>query len=156
MNEPLKEQRKSGRFATDVEVYFHYPYDINTKVDYQLTDKNHVKLSPKYAGTSRNVSAEGLCFHSSKQLRGGDNLLIEVYLPGDESAINLEGTVRWCQSMEKEAGFNTGVKLVTVNGQSVRETIHFDEMYHIEWSLVLESILGKYRILAQKRQPSIG
>jgi len=154
MPDPLNEQRRSDRFETDVKVYFHYPYDINTKVDYQLTDQKREKfLSPKYEGISKNVSAEGLCFHSSQELRDGDNLLIEVHLPGDASAIAFEATVRWCQSTEKEAGFDTGVKLITVNGQSVTETIHFDQMYHIEWSAVLEAILGKYRILTRNRQP---
>jgi len=147
-----KEHRKSNRFETDVKVFFHYPYDINTKVDYQLRDKTTPKLlSPKYPGVSKNVSAEGFCFHSAQKLRGGDNLLIEVHLPGDSSAIALEGTVRWCQSTTKEEGFDTGVKLLTVNGQSVHETIHFDERYHIEWSAVLEAILGKYRIISQRR-----
>jgi len=153
MIEPIKEKRKSDRFETDVKVYFYYPYDFDTKVDYQVRDKGQRLLSPKYSGISKNVSAEGLCFHSARQLRGGDHLLIELHLPGDASIIALEGTVCWCQGGETEAGFDTGVRLLTVNGQSVPETIHFDAQYRLEWSAVLEAVLGNYRILTQKRRP---
>ncbi|HLF17783.1 MAG TPA: PilZ domain-containing protein [Candidatus Omnitrophota bacterium] len=153
MSPKTSDKRKNKRYDTSVKVYFHYPYDINTKVDYQLIDKKHEKvLSPKYTGISKNVSVEGLCFHSEQHLHGGDNLLIELHLPGDRGPVLMEGLVRWCEETLNNPGYDTGVKLLTVDGKSVAETVHYDNAYHVEWSAVLESVLGKFRLLSKKRR----
>jgi hypothetical protein len=148
-----KENRKNTRYATAVKVYFHFPYELESKVDYRLTDKDHKEqLSPTYSGLSKNVSAEGLCFNSGQELKKNDNLHIELQLPGDKSYVSMEGVVRWCLPAQKRPGYDTGVQLQSVNGKSIRESIYFDEKYQVEWSALLEAILGKFRVLAQKRK----
>ena len=73
--------------------------------------------------------------------------------------IRLEGEVRWCQferpGYETENGlYNTGVKLLRINGRSIPETIHYDQAYHIIWSAALESILGNIKEYAGKGKPA--
>jgi len=152
-NKPRKDSRKNTRYATEVKVYFHFPYELESKIDYRVLDKDHKKaLSPVYSGLSKNVSAEGLCFNSEQELKKDDNLHIELQLPGDKSIVSMEGVVRWCLPAQKKAGFDTGVHLHSVNGRKIQESIYFDATYQVEWSALLEAVIGKFRILAQKRK----
>ncbi|MDD5355832.1 MAG: PilZ domain-containing protein, partial [Candidatus Omnitrophica bacterium] len=104
---------------------------------------------------SKNISAEGLCFISDRQLKKGDRLYLELYLPKREQPIRMEGQVRWSQAAsaeEKENNkFETGVKLTVVEGRSVMTSIHYDEANHLVWSITLESIFGNFRKLAQNQ-----
>ena len=153
MDKPKEERRKYERFDTEVKIYFHVDYDIETTVKFQVVDKKKAKASsPKYSALSKNVSAEGLCFTSEKELREYDILLLEVYLPDEKNPILMEGEVRWSQpiSSNETNKFNAGVKLITVNGRSVAESIYYDKANHVIWSIVLESILGSFKKFAQK------
>ena len=150
---PANDHRKNSRYETEVKVYFHFPYELQTKVDYQIKAKEQQGgSSPLYTGISRNVSAEGICFNSSQQLTKNDHLIIELHLPGDNANVMMEGKVRWCLKSKDGKGFDTGVQLVIVNGKSIAESIYFDETYQIEWSALLEAVLGKFRILSQDRK----
>lgn len=153
---PSSERRKYSRYDTELEVYFHVNYDVRTKVKYQKMDKKHEKpVSSKHSAVSKNVSAEGLCFTSDQALKEGDFLFLEVYVPKAKEPIIMEGEVRWSgkgtATAKKTDKVYTGVKLVTVNGISVHDSVYFDEPNKIVWSAVLESVLGKYRTLGQKK-----
>lgn len=153
-----KEKRKSNRYDTELKLYFSFAYDVRTKVEYQLLDKKNKKiLSPKYPALSQNVSAEGLSFIAGRQLKEDDYLDLEVYLPAAAQPVRMEGEVRWSKIIARgkrdEESFQTGVVLKKVNGQSVQETIHFDKEYNVNWSIVLESILGKFKDIAKERHP---
>ena len=148
-----EKKRKNERYETEIDVYFHFPYELQTKLDYQVTDDTHTQpVSPRYSGISKNVSAEGLCFNSKTILSKGDYLLIDLHLPGDNTNVMMEGMVRWCQAGKRQKGYDTGVQLITVNGESIKESIYFDETYQVEWSALLESVLGKFRIISQNRK----
>ena len=148
------EQRKYERYDTEVKVYYFVTYDVSTKVRFQVLDKASRKTAPQYTAVSRNVSAEGICFSSGKELHKGDHLFLEVLLPGSTTFIPMEGEVRWCQKAEAKLGskFDVGIKLLKVDGQSVERSIYHDKDYQVVWSIVLESILGNFRILEQKRK----
>ncbi|OGX23747.1 MAG: hypothetical protein A2787_00610 [Omnitrophica WOR_2 bacterium RIFCSPHIGHO2_01_FULL_48_9] len=152
---PQKEHRKYDRYDTEVKIYFHVAYDIKTKVRFQVMDKAHKPASPQYIALSKNVSAEGICFSSEKNLHKGDFLSLEVYVPGGREPIPMQGEVRWCEPSPKkhkgEKRFDTGVQLHTVNSESVEKSIYHDKVYQVVWSTVLESVLGNFRILEQKR-----
>ena len=149
-----KEQRKYERYDTEVQVYFYVTYDIRTKVKFQVIKKEAKKTSPKYLAVTKNVSAEGMCLTTDRKLLKGDRLYLEVYLPGSSEAVPMEGEVRWCKhgrTKGKKARYDIGVQLEKVSGESVQRSIYHDSEYHVVWSIVLESILGNFRILEQKR-----
>lgn len=153
----LKEQRQHKRFDTDVKIYFDFAYDVETKVKFQVVKNSHPSpATQRYPGVSRNISIEGLCFVSSKQLSMGDKLNVEVFLPGSKDPIHMQGEVRWCHplanSNKDEPAFESGLKVLTVEDQSVEKSIYFDEEYHVYWSTVLDSVLGTYRIIASKNK----
>ena len=153
MDKPKEERRKYERFDTEVKIYFHVDYDIETTVKFQVVDKKKAKASStKYSALSRNISAEGLCFTSEKKLEERDSLILEVYLPDEKDPIPMEGEVRWSQpiSPNETNKFNTGVKLITVNGKSVATSVYYDKANHVIWSIVLESVLGSFKKFAQK------
>ncbi len=154
MNQP-PEKRKYERYDTELRIYFDRGFEVETKVKYQLLDKQREKpISRKHAALSKNVSAEGLGFIASQQLQKGDFLHLEIYLPTANQPVKMEGEVRWSNPVagEKRQGplFQTGVLLKKVNGEPVDKTLHFDKEYHINWSNVLESILGSFKDLAKK------
>jgi len=158
MGEQLdKDRRRHLRFTIERPMRFDFAYAMETSVVFQVTGERPAKR--KYRGVSRNVSAEGLCFVSDKKLTRGDRLDLEVYLPGEERAIEMIGDVQWCAPVEPSSltarhgpSFQTGVQVVSVEGQPVRESVYFDTTYQVAWSMVLESILGKFRVLMQQRQ----
>ena len=151
-------RRKSSRYDTEVKIYFDIPYDIETKVKYQIDETSpSSKKNKKYSAVSKNVSTEGLCFMSGQKLETDTLLSLEVYVPSAKEPVRMKGEVRWSAlnkdaSSEKGDQYATGVKLMTVEGQSVFDSIFFDEDYKVEWSVVLESVVGKFRVLAQKKE----
>lgn len=159
-----QERRQHKRYETEAKIYFHINYDLKTKVTFQLFDKiKKIFSSKKHLAISKNVSPSGLGFFSDQKLAVGDMLSLEVYVPGIDTPIPMQGEVRWCTvnsdytQMVKKLGlgkYETGVRLLTVDGKSVAETVHYDETYQVEWSIVLESVLGSYRIKAQQRNAS--
>jgi len=156
MNDPKNEKRKYERFDTEVKIYFKVAYDLKTRVEYQILDEDKKEVSPaKYEAVSKNVSAEGLCFVSNQKLEKGDCLLLEVFLPKQKEPIPMKGEVAWCWSSaistSSENKFDTGVKLLKVDGKSVAESVYRDQEYGVVWSAVLEAVFGNFRIFAQKR-----
>lgn len=156
-NYKKRERRKYERYETETKVYFRVVYEIETKVEFRIVTKkdNGETLSEKYSALSRNVSAEGLCFICERQLKKGDMLYLDVYLPGRKKPISMKGCVRWSQPVAKEekGRFDTGVRLICVGDKSVMASIHYDEANHLVWSIVLESIFGSFRKIIQKNSP---
>ena len=46
----------------------------------------------------------------------------------------------------------TGVKILTVNGESVANSVFIDTIHNIRWSIVLESVLGSKKHLVLKNK----
>lgn len=158
------ERRKHHRYDTEAQVYFRINYDLVTKVKFQLFDKlKKIFIHRKYMGLTRNVSCSGLGFVCDRKLNIGDLLKLEVFLPGVPAPVLMDGEVRWCRENSARSNatsrigighYEVGIKLNKVNDQTVAETIYFDNTYQVEWSIALESLLGNYRIFAQKNQKS--
>lgn len=151
------EQRKFQRFSAERPVSFDFAYDFESAVAVEPLTVDGASLPMvKYNAVTKNVSLEGLCFRSEHELRRGDLLNLEVFIPGDHRPVRLLGEVRWtfpAQLEESAVGprFESGVVLRTIEGKGVRETIRFDEDYHVYWSDVLESILGRFRVLQEQK-----
>lgn len=170
MDNPQKEKRQHPRFDAEAKIYFQAVYNIRTIVKYEVLNEVRPKSAPpplRHLAISKNVSAGGLCFTSGEKLEQGNRLCLEVYVPHphlsssnqsgkEEICIPMEGEVRWSwASTTNKRGkkrYDTGVRLITVNGKSVAESIYFDEANKVFWSIVLESIFGSFRIFAQKNR----
>ncbi len=156
MSSSGSERRKHSRFDTELKIYFKVSYDLNTRVEYQVVDEKMDES--KHCALSKNVSAEGLRFTSSEKLVKGDILYLEVFLPGEGSAINMEGLVMWSEAIagekKSEPSYDTGIKVVTVDGKSVPLSIFLDEPNKVVWSAVLESVFGSFKDLSLKRKDS--
>ena len=164
METPNSERRQHHRYDTEAKIHFRISYDLVTKVRFQLFDRlKQIFINRKYMGITQNVSCMGLGFVCDYKLSLGDVLKLEVYIPGIRKPILMDGEVRWCRDNpaypkdRRKVGvgrFEVGVKLNHVNGQTVSETVYFDKTYQVEWSVALESLLGNYRVFAQKNSLS--
>ncbi len=154
------EKRKYDRYETDVKIQFYVNFNIHTKINYRIKDKNKILFSKKkYSAISKNVNVEGLCLTSERLLKKEDALLMEVYIPSSQQPILMEGQVRWSQPVDQRSSrkklYDTGVRLITVNGESVEKSIFIDPVHHITWSIVLESIYGGFKHLVLKKKRSL-
>src|SRR3989338_7467475 len=148
MDNSEKEVRKYDRLDTEVKIYFEVNYEIKTRVDFEVVKAKAQDTGKKHSAISKNVSAEGICFASAVELKKDDCLRMEVFLPGGKTVIDMEGKVCWSRAVgesQQKPNFDTGVKLMTVNGKSVLESIYFDKEHRVIWSVVLESVLGNFR-----------
>ncbi|MFA5059809.1 MAG: PilZ domain-containing protein [Candidatus Omnitrophota bacterium] len=154
----FEEKRKFDRYETEIKIFFQVTYDLATLVRYQVVDqKSENRPAEKYSALSKNVSVEGLCFTSDRSLDKGVFLDIEVYLPGQKDPVPMQGEVRWSRpfvNAKNETVFDTGVKIVVVDGKPVTETVFYDSANKIMWSLVLESIFGNFKTLIEKIKKS--
>ena len=146
------DRRKYLRYDTELKVYFRVKYDLKTRVKFRVMKSEHAELAGhKYSGLCRNVSVEGLCFSSKKKLEKGDILLIDVYEPIVKTPVTMEAEVRWSRRVPGgDGGYRTGVRLVSVNGASVADSINFDRKYKVMWSRVLEALFGNIAAMVRK------
>lgn len=145
-----KERRQFERYDMEAKINFSVGYDLETKVEFRvLLEGQKGSGTEKWAGLSKNFSAEGMRFTSDKKLTVGDNLFIEVYLPKHEKPIPMTGQVRWSgdvtSASDGEQGFDTGVKLINLKDQPIAKTIHYDKKYQVAWSIVLDAIFGDFQ-----------
>jgi len=156
MSDSGKERRKYTRYETEVKIYFNVKYDMKTKVEFRLVKKvdHHKVRSKKYEALSKNISAEALCFTSDRKLDIDDILTLEIYVPRTNKPINMEGSVIWSNAInpeeEKDKMFDTAVRLISVDGQPVKDSIYHDKENNVIWSVVLESIFGSFKHAAKE------
>jgi len=156
MKKTARERRKYLRYDTEAEIYFRVHYSLKTKVEFQLVKKDHKEhLSKKYFGLTKDISAEGLRFSSTKKLYRGNRIYLEMYLPGRREAVCMNGIVRWSRRLRRHRRraleYDSGVKLVNIMGESVVRSIYFDKKYKVVWSNVLAYAFGSFSKLKQKR-----
>lgn len=145
-------KRQMSRYQTSADLNF--TYDFDASLDVHPLSGEPKDSNPTYHGHLKNVSTEGLCFNSDHELHQGDVLNLDVHVPWTKTPVHLMAKVRWTKEIASEDThhFNTGVKIITIEGKSVEQTIRFDQAHGIYWSEVLESILGQYRIFIQQQK----
>ncbi|MFA5260041.1 MAG: PilZ domain-containing protein [Candidatus Omnitrophota bacterium] len=149
-----QERRKAPRYDTDAKIQFYVNFDVRTRVDYRVKKDGEEQFSEqKHTGISKNVSVEGFCFSSDVVLKKSDGLYMEVFVPQSDTPIVMEGTVQWCRPAgEKQpARFETGVKVRDVNGESVANTVFFDNIHKLLWSNLLDSVFSSFKELSKVR-----
>ena len=148
------DKRQAPRYDKNLQVSFNFPYgfpyDATTQLQYEVEND---APQEKHTGVSKNICATGLCLTSDHKLEKGQQVRLEIYLPKGSQPIHMVGEVCWCDrssvSDVKHSLFDAGIKLNTVEGESVDQTVHLDETNHVLWSNVLEAVFGTFRKLVQ-------
>lgn len=144
-----KERRRYQRYNMETRIHFYVDYELVTKIKFRVIGEcKGASGAKKFTGITRNISAEGIRLSSPRKLKRGDKLCLEVYIPRARKPISMVGEVRWSRKMfpsaKRGAGFDTGVRLLTVKGRSVAKSIRIDRKYKEPWSIVLSSVLGGF------------
>ena len=105
-----EERRKYSRYGTQMKIYFQVKYDIRTKVEFKVLASANDGEGENYSGISKNISVEGLCFISDKQLSKGDLLLINVYAPNTQTPVSMEASVLW----SKKTGEDLSIRICLI------------------------------------------
>ena len=95
--------------------------DVAAKVNFRVIKKERKERTAvsteNTSAMSKNVSVEGVCFKSKKQLPPGKEIDLQISFPSEPEPLLLEGEVRWSRPIqvegEAETMFETGVKLYT-------------------------------------------
>lgn len=149
------EGRKYQRYDTEVKIHFYVPYDLKTKILFQFKKiQPDPELNKRFSGLTKNISAGGLCFVSEQKLEREDNILVDVYLPGVEAPIPMEGEVKWSKADDDGLQFFTGVEISKVSGKPVEQSIYFDQDHQVIWSSILDKVLGSFASLHKKMYPN--
>jgi len=151
-----KEKRNNPRYDVQRRVKCNFFYDFDAKVKGLPIHESHPKQrTSKFLAQSKNISLDGVCFNSRQRFQTGDKLQLEFYIPGGSSPVQMSGEVKWSKAtisdQPKSKAFDTGIKLLTIDGEIVEESIYFDDEYGVYWSNTLEAVLGKFRIIQQKK-----
>jgi len=143
-------QRTYHRHSLKDKALVNFLYDFHANVDVRSAEES-IKPAPiKCQGVCKNISAEGLCFVSRKKLKRGEKLDLKFYVSANNPPLNMQGNVRWSKaapgSWPAYSQYETGLKLTTIEGRAVGDSIHFDETYKIYWSDVLGLISEKWKL----------
>ena len=150
--EQLVHQDRCDRHIYDKD-HKDFCYDVKADLEFECVS-NCLVEKINYKGVIKNFSVCGMCFNSDMCLPKGQRLILKCYLFVEDKPISMEGQVCWSNKRNLKHGqmYDTGVKLISVEGKGVEETIYHDAKYDVDWSEVLEVVLGHYRILVQSRK----
>ena len=94
---------------------------VEAKVTFQFTEKGQEQPSfGTVKAISKDLSVEGICFISNKQVPPSSRLKLEIVLSPDQQPVKLEGDVKWSRPVSPQKGqelFSTGVRLFTVGSE---------------------------------------
>ena len=93
----------------------------------------------KISAVTKNISVQGICFNSKKEIICDTVIEIQIRIPGYSKPIRLKGKVVWSKAIKSEKlgglpTFDTGIKLIDIDKSN--ETKFF--MY------VLDKVVEKY------------
>ena len=89
-----------------------YPrFELKVNAKYKLmSDEEVFKLA-----TTKNISAEGLCFESQEKLNKGSHVNLEVDLGDKMPPVSLIGEIRWVKEIKTpEKSYVNGLKLIDI------------------------------------------
>jgi len=142
-------QRTHRRHPLKNKALVNFNYDFRAELDVSSAEEPVRPDAIKCHGVCKNISAEGLCFVSRKRLKRGEKLDLKFYISADNPPLHMQGNVRWSKAVPGSrplySQFDTGLKLITIEGKAVHDSIYFDEKYKLYWSDVLELISGKWK-----------
>ncbi len=150
------QERQFPRFKNDGKIAFRLHYDFSAEIDFKVGKTPLAASQHSYLGFTKNISINGLCFESAKELKPHDKVWIEFHLPDSNMLIYMEGDVRWTTAVpckdEKFPQYMVGVSIDKIDGMNVDDTIYFDQSYQVMWSQLLDRILGGYAQAHRKQK----
>ncbi len=154
-NSRYDERRQHERYDTDLKISFFVNFDLETKIEFRLENLDK-QASQIYTAYGHNINVEGLGFSSDIELKKGELLKMDVYLPSIKTPIPMEGRVMWCTLTDSKKDligkYLTGVRILKVNTEDVEKTIVQDPMHRISWSILLETVFGGFKESILKRK----
>ena len=88
--------------------------NINVQINYAV-----IVDSTKYATTTQNISAGGICLMTDNPLKRGDILKLDIILPEDPPTISAIGKVVWVKSFnivtEEKTRYDVGVEFTELS-----------------------------------------
>ena len=78
-------------------------------------------------GAIRNMSATGICLHTSQRLPEEERLVVEIQLPNDPTPITPVARVAWCRP--RSEGYDIGLELMWLDWQD-DERLRFTAFIH--------------------------
>lgn len=91
-------------------------FDFDANIKFRFFDR----IDESVKGKAKNLSAEGVCIVTEKEIPGDKDVELDISLPGKKKAVRVHGTVVWThriknQDKKASARFETGIKLYTID-----------------------------------------
>ncbi len=92
-------------------------FDLDTNIKFGFFEDIGIDANMK--GKAKNLSAEGVCIVTEKEIPRGKNIELDISLPGRKRPIRVHGKVVWAhkiKGVDKNMvdRFETGIKLYTI------------------------------------------
>lgn len=93
-------------------------FDLDTNIKFRFFEGMSVNESIK--GKAKNLSAEGVCIVTQKEIPGNKNIELDISLPGKKRPVRIHGRVVWTHRVKgadknMPDRFESGIKLYTVD-----------------------------------------
>lgn len=93
-------------------------FDLDTNIKFRFFDGMNINESMK--GKAKNLSAEGVCIVTEKEIPRNKNIELDISLPGKKRPVRIHGKVIWThriKGVDKNMSdrFEAGIKLYTVD-----------------------------------------
>ena len=93
--------------------------DFITKVSFGLKGENIPEISSgKKIAQTKNISIEGICFSSDRDLKPGDKLDLEIQIENNFRPIHISGVVKWSNPQAQNQDdllFDVGLEILSID-----------------------------------------
>ncbi len=91
-------------------------FDFDANIKFRFLDR----INENIKGKAKNLSAEGVCVVTEKEIPYDKDVEIDIYLPGRKKPVRVHGSVVWTnkiRNIDKKAAsrFEAGVKLYIID-----------------------------------------
>ena len=103
-------------------------FDLDANVRYKIAGNANVNESLK--GKAKNVSGEGLCIASEKEIPRDRDIELDISLPGKKTPVRVHGQVVWTHRIKgadknKTDHFESGIKIYTADKDDENTLLRF-------------------------------
>jgi len=91
-------------------------FDFDANIKFRFFDK----IDENVRGKAKNLSAEGVCIVTEKEIPRDKDVELDIYLPGKKKPVRVHGSVVWTHKIKSTgkktaSRFETGIKLYTID-----------------------------------------
>ena len=104
--------------------------NLGSKINFSLVEISESEIpSKRFRAVGKNIGVEGILFTADQELKTGTILNLEIFLPGRDDPVYIEGEVRWCREIKEtkddKNAFDIGIKFLTVDKEHVISLIKY-------------------------------